>query len=298
MTMRLQRPGFLAAAAITLFTVQASADPTKAQCVTANASGQDLRRDGKLREAREQLHVCSDPKCPGVVRTDCTKRLDELEAAQPTIVFDATEGSGADITAVRVSVDNRVLVERLDGSALQLDPGEHVFTFEVTGQAPVSQRLVLKEGEKGRREKIVIGSPPPPPPPPPPPSEAASLPAETGMGSLKVLGLVGGGVGVAGIAVGSVFGLLTASAISKQKTDCGSATNCTNYAQAASDHSTWTTDSTISTVAFIAGGALLAGGAVLFLAARPATEPHAASALVVMPSVAPAGGGVLLKGEF
>jgi hypothetical protein len=285
----------LVAVAIGLATSPAVADPTKAQCATGNASGQDLRRDGKLAEARDQLRTCSDPKCPGAVRVDCAKRLDELETAQPTIVFDAKDGAGADLTVVKVSVDNRLVVEKLDGSAIQIDPGEHTFTFEVAGQAPVTQRIVVKEGEKGRHEKIVIGPPPPPPPPSPPPPPP---PPDQGMGTQKLLGIVGGGAGVAGIAVGGVFGLLTMSAVSKQKSDCGSATSCPNYTQAASDHSTWTTDGTISTIAFIAGGALLAGGTVLFFTAHPGTEQPAATGLVVVPGVGPGGGGILLKGAF
>jgi hypothetical protein len=284
------------AATLGLVTTPAAADLTKSQCATANANGQDLRRDGNLAEAREQLRSCASSSCPAVVHTDCTKRLDELEAAQPTIVFDAKDGSGADITVVKVGVDDQLLAEKLDGSALYVDPGEHTFTFEVVGQPPVTQHLVLKEGEKGRHEKIVVGSPPPLPaaktgPPIPPP--------EQGMGTQKVLGLVAGGVGVAGVAAGGVLGLLTASAISRQKTDCASATSCANRAQGVSDHSTWTTDGTLSTVAFVAGGVLLAGGAVLFFTARPSTERSpATTGLMVVPSAGPGGAGVLLKGRF
>jgi hypothetical protein len=95
-----------------------------------------------------------------------------------------------------------------------------------------------------------------------------------------------------------VFGLLTANAISQQKSDCASVTNCLHPAQAASDHSAWTRDGTISTAAFIAGGALLAGGAVLFFTAHHASESPAAARLVVVPGVGPGGGGMLLRGEF
>jgi hypothetical protein len=286
----------------------AAADVTKAACVTANASAQDLRRDGKLAEAREQLRICNDPKCPAIVRTDCTKRLDEVEAAQPTVVFDAKDGAGADLTAVKVSVDGKVLADRLVGSALQVNPGEHTFTFEVAGQPPVSRHLVLREGEKERHEQVVLGAaatPAPASPPPPPaalpvtPLEMAPAPASTGgLGGQKTLGLVLGGVGVAGLAVGGVFGALTASAISAQKNDCASATNCSNFAQAQSDHSTWSTDGTISTAAFIAGGALVAVGAVLFFTAKRPAEQPAATSLVVTPSVGPQSAGMLLKGAF
>lgn len=282
----------------------ARADVTKAQCVTANSTAQDLRRDRKLGEAREQLQICSDPKCPDIVRADCTKRLDELEGAQPTIVFDAKDGNGADLTVVKVSVDNKPLVDKLDGSALRIDPGEHTFTFEVAGQPPVTEHLVLKEGDKERHEKVVIGTPT---------AAAAGAAGDTGAAPMsnsggwstqKWIGVGVAGAGVVGLAVGGVFGVLTMSAINQQKTDCPSASNCPSYGAASSDHSTWTTDGTISTVGFIAGGALLAGGAILFFTAPKSTQEAPAAAKretprwVALPSIAPSGGGMLVQGAF
>ena len=148
------------AAAIASLTAPARADITRAQCIAANGQAQSLRRDGKLGEARDLLRSCSDPKCPNTVATDCTRRLDELESAQPTIVFDVKDGSGADLQAVKVTVDDRPLADKIDGTPFQADPGDHAFTFEVDGQAPVTQHFVLTEGQKGRHESIVIGPPP------------------------------------------------------------------------------------------------------------------------------------------
>ena len=45
-------------------------------CIDANAKAQELRRDGKLSEARTALNTCSNRACPGMVRDDCTLRLD------------------------------------------------------------------------------------------------------------------------------------------------------------------------------------------------------------------------------
>jgi hypothetical protein len=118
------------------------------------------------------------------------------------------------------------------------------------------------------------------------------------MGTQKILGLTAGGVGVAGLVVGGVFGALTASAISKQKSDCASAANCPNYSQAASDHSTWSTDGTVSTVAFVAGGLLVAGGATLFFTAGDGPVRSSGTGLVVAPSLGPGAAGMLIRGEF
>jgi hypothetical protein len=285
------------AVALTLAPTSVMADMTKGQCIAANTKAQDLRRDGKLSEARAQLQTCGDPSCPALVRDDCTRRLNELEGAQPTIIFDAKDGSGHDLSAVSVTMDGHPFADKLDGKALPVDPGEHEFTFTVAEQPPVTEKIVIKESAKERHESLVIGTPPPPPAVAVDMAPAPAAAAE-GMGTQKKVGIVLGAVGIAGVAVGGVFGLLTASAISKQKTDCASSANCANHAQAASDHSTWTTDGTVSTVAFIAGGALIASGAVLFFTARHATEEPTAAGLVVMPSLGPSGGGMLLRGEF
>jgi hypothetical protein len=104
-----------------------------------------------------------------------------------------------------------------------------------------------------------------------------------------------GGAGVVGIAVGGIFGVLTASAASQQKSDCSSSTNCSNRGQAASEHSVGSTDSTVSTVAFIAGGALLVTGAVLFFTAK---RDHQTTGFVVAPTAGTHTAGMLLRGEF
>jgi hypothetical protein len=79
--------------------------PTKVQCVDANAKGQDLRRDGELSGARAQFRACAVSACPALVRDDCNRRLDEVERAQPTIVFDTKDAAGRDLSAVKVLVD-------------------------------------------------------------------------------------------------------------------------------------------------------------------------------------------------
>jgi hypothetical protein len=144
----------------------ARADLTKDQCIDANTKGQELRRAGRLSAARQQLQSCATAACPGLVRNDCARRLDELEKVQPTIVFSVKDGGGKDVSAVKVSVDGRVLVETIDGTELQVDPGQHSFTFSVPGQPAVEKAIVLAEGDKARREEILVGGGEPAPAPP------------------------------------------------------------------------------------------------------------------------------------
>ncbi|HEY4016401.1 MAG TPA: hypothetical protein VGM06_23865 [Polyangiaceae bacterium] len=275
--------------------------PTKDRCIDANTRAQSLRRSGDFAGTREQLRMCADAHCPRMVRDDCAARFDELERAQPTIVFDAKSPEGADLSAVDVHVDGKALATKLDGTALSIDPGEHTLTFDVSGQPTVTKQLIVREGEKARHEVVVIGTPKPaaapspvlPATPPPSPPEAHS---STG----RTIGLVVGGVGLAGIAAGSVFGLLTKSAIDRQDQDCPSANNCSNHASATNDHDQAVRDGLFSEVGFIAGGALFVGGAIVFLVSGSGA-PHAVeptTGIVVTPSVGPSGAGLSLKGIF
>jgi hypothetical protein len=287
------------AVSLVLLASPAAADVTKAQCVDANTSAQTHRRDGKLSQARDELRLCGDPHCPRVVRDDCTRRIDEIELVQPTIVFDVKDPAGGDIGDVKVSVDERKLTEKLDGSALAIDPGEHTFTFQVEGQPSVALTIVVKEGEKSRRVSVVVGAAPPPPEPPPAkPEPAPSPPLPSGLGPFKTTGLVLGGVGVGGLALGAAFGIIASSKWSRSKNECGTATSCTNYTQAVSDHDSAVTSGTVSTIAFAAGGAMIALGGVLFFTAKPASAPSPATGIVLSPGAGPCAAGFPMAGRF
>jgi hypothetical protein len=150
--------GAAAFAAVFTLAVDASADdPTREQCFAANESAQSLRQSGKFQPARAQLLTCIAPSCPSAVRTDCEERLNELEKAMPTIVFAAKGPDGSDVSAVKVTMDGAPLVERLDGVAVAVEPGEHSFEFTAEGYPTVSKKLVVREGVKGRAEAIRLG---------------------------------------------------------------------------------------------------------------------------------------------
>jgi len=198
--------------------------------------------------------------------------MGELNAAVPTVVFTVKTAAGDELAAVNVTMDGEAVADHLDGSALSLDPGSHQFTFDVAGQPPLTKTVILHEGEKNRRETIVLGpiavpiaaAPAPLPAPP-----AGAAPSSGGHGQ-RVAGFVVGGAGAAGIIVGSIFGGLTFSAWGSAHTACPTNKNCD--AQAVSDRSSSVTDGTVSTAAFIVGGALLAGGVALYLLAPKAHE--------------------------
>lgn len=269
----------------------ALAKPTKSQCVDANTAGQAARLSGKLKEAREQLTLCGEAACPAIVRTDCIQRLDEIAKIQPTIVLGVKGTSGVDLTQVTVTVDGQLFTDKLDGTALPVDPGSHAFVFTIPGEPPVTRNLVIQEGEKGRIERVSLA-----PPLGPPSATSPGADAPSGLGTQRTLGVSAGAAGLAGVAVGAIFGALAISAADAQKQHCSSPTDCPDHDQALKDHADAETFGLASTISFIAGGTLLLTGPILFLTA-PSPRPKAAKWIFV-PVLSPSSGGVSVVGRF
>ena len=207
--------------------------PSVTECLTANADAIKLDNEHKLRAERKQLLVCAAESCPPEIRQECTKRLEQVSQAVPSIVFDVRDATGADMSVVKVTMDGEVLAERLIGTAIELDPGEHQFTFEVAGQPAVSKTFVIRVSEQNRRENIVFdqlnrapAAVPAPPPPAPPPAAPlpAPVPESKSLSGRRIAALVAGGVGVVGLGIGGAFGIDAISQRNKARTDCPNAT--------------------------------------------------------------------------
>jgi hypothetical protein len=261
-----------------------AADPTTAECLAANDKSIALRNEHKLLAARTQLLVCAAASCPGEVRKECLRRIDLVNASLPTVVIEAKDGAGNDLAAVKVTMDGDVLAEKLDGSALSLDPGAHTFTFELAGQPSITKQLVIREGQKDRREVLQFGAPVASAATAAAP--AAKAPATSSIessvdqvssstgGSQKTFAIVAAGVGVVGIGVGTIFGLSAMSKHDDANAKCPGA--CSDQAGV----ELWNdarTAGNISTVGFIVGGVGLATGAILWITAKPSrsTAIHA-----------------------
>ncbi|HSY23664.1 MAG TPA: hypothetical protein VK841_16165 [Polyangiaceae bacterium] len=285
---------------------------TNETCIDANAKAQELRREGKIAASRAQLNLCANRQCPGLVRDDCTRRLDELDRAQPTIVFSVKDASGADVSAVTVSVDGRKLADKLDGAPIAVDPGSHSFTFEPQGHAPITRQFVIHEGERGRLETSAIGT------------QNGGVsdghgPAVRGAGlagtaafdttptdhgsqsgqTQRIWGWSLGGVGVAGLAVGAAMGLLANSAWNDAKNGCNPM-SCLpqNRPSAESDRSNALTFSTVSDVSLAAGGALVVLGGVLIWTAPHGTHASPQTGWRIVPRIGPTGADLGFQGEF
>ena len=128
--------------------------PSKAECIDAYTSGQQLKKKGQLRAAHDRLLVCSRDPCPTGLQADCSEWLGEVQRIQPSIVVVARDESGRELTDVRVIVDGVLATSRLDGRSIAVDPGERQLRFETSGHGPVTQRVLVREGEKAREVQV------------------------------------------------------------------------------------------------------------------------------------------------
>jgi hypothetical protein len=119
-------------------------------CFSSAESAQTLRKAGHLRDARDKLTVCANATCPASVQNDCTNWAREVDAALPTIVVQAHDAKGNDLTDVRVVVDGKTFATRLDGKPIAVDPGSHALRIERAGATPVERSLVAVQGQKER----------------------------------------------------------------------------------------------------------------------------------------------------
>ncbi len=132
----------------------------KSDCFQSHEQGQLSRNGGKLRDARELFLQCSNESCPALVRKDCLEWLEQVGAAQPSVIIAATDSQGRDTGDVRFFVDGVQIAERLTGASIVLDPGEHRFRFEMQGAQAVEQSMLLREGEKDRKVTVQFATTP------------------------------------------------------------------------------------------------------------------------------------------
>ena len=265
-----------------------AASPVRAQdraaCLQAASDGQTSRNAHKLIDARARFRLCAGIACPSVVQAQCVSWLAEVERSLPTVVVTAKDAAGADLVDVKVTVDGVPFATKLDGGAVPLDPGPHTFHLELADGTARDEPVVVREGAKDQSIAVVLRRPgeeaapaPPSPSPAPPPAgvvavPAAGEPSSSGLGGMRVAALVVGGVGVAGIAVGAVFGVQAMSKKNQSDAQCpgGSTGPCSDEGVSLAKQGV--SAGNASTVAFAVGLAGVAGGVVLWLTApRPSS---------------------------
>ncbi len=185
-------------------------DAATEACLLAHTAGQRAQKAGRLLEARAQFLTCAAATCPDLAKQQCVPWLAEVEAKIPSVVFAVRDESGADLSRVRVSVDGKLLTQRLDGRSIPLDPGSRRVSFEADGFVPVTQTFLLREGERSRTIQVELTRKSKP---------AAPAPTSSSPGVPWTVWALGG-VGVAALGAGGYFFFDGKSDVSEMRDSC------------------------------------------------------------------------------
>jgi serine/threonine-protein kinase len=264
---------------ITTMTVSSIAradEPTTLECLGAHEESLALQGKHQLRAARQKLLSCSSSACPADVRAECMQKVQELNAQVPTIVFETVDADGRDLVAVSVTMDGERLTDRLEGTSIAVDPGQHTFIFEWTGHPTIERTLVVHEGEQDRHERVAW-----------PPAPASRW------GRARIAGLALAGAGVIAVGIGTFYGIEAWSTRDGARTGCR-ANPCTGP-DAEAHAAQWNeavSQGNKSTIAFVGGAVGLAAGAALWFIGRPHDGATPLTAVAVGP------GGLTLAGRW
>ncbi|HEX8793221.1 MAG TPA: hypothetical protein VF765_19895 [Polyangiaceae bacterium] len=209
---------------------------------------------------------------------------------QLTIALPATAPSGTTVTRDGDPVGAPSL-----GVALPVDPGEHVLVAKTPDGVRHETRVTI---ERGQRRSVVLDLTAPPTPTPTPTSTSTPTPTPTPTppptptptnNPVRTWAWIAGGIGLAGIAVGSIAGAVVMSDASTIHSQCQSDLSCSPSGLNAASQSR--TFGVLSDVGFAVGGAGLVTSLVLFL--LPGPKP-----VVPIASAQPHGGFVGLRATW
>jgi hypothetical protein len=226
---------------------------------------------------------------------EAERRAKLLEPLLPMLAIAVAPASMA--PGLSVKRDGHEVGKELWGTGIPVDPGEH----RVEASAPGREAWSAAVQVEGRPGTIAVNVPPLALAPVP--ADASSTggvePRGAGWSAQRTAGVFVGGVGAAGIVVGSVFGAITLRKTSDSSRYCepGTPTRCSPEGIGLRNEAKATAK--VSDAAFALGAAALIGGVILFVAA-PSGEPRKASALrlEVGPAVGATRAGMVLHGAW
>ena len=232
------------------------------------------RRDGrKDRESAAQEHASA------------------LEPRLPHLTI-AVAPEARSLPGLEVREDGAIMGSAAWGDG-PVDPGAHILEATAPGKKAFSTKFSIDPGEKKTVRVPALEDEPQSAPSASAaatpitgstsgsssaPSTATAPPPETSH-TLRNVGLVVGGVGLASTAAGLVLGLVALNKAGNDNKACPEAT-CANQ-QAVNDNKTAGTLADASTATFIAGGACVAVGTVLFVLGQRQTKDSSGSTAAV-----------------
>lgn len=227
-----------------------------------------------FREAAVRARQAGDE----ALRQLATKRADGIAPRVPRVVL--VPAPGTEQAPVVVSCDGVPLDRAAVGAPIPMDPGTHSIEATLPGHATFRRTFTLPPRDALVSIPIQL---------PPDVAPAAVVEVDPSSGPHTVA-LVLAGVGITGVAVGSIFGVAAMTSWSRARGECTSGySGCSP--DALSLQSVVKTDALWSTVGFVGGGAGLLSAALLWLVTSKPTR-------AVQPVVGAGRLGLELTGHF
>ncbi len=275
--------------------------------------GDCYERSGKTATAWATFHSAASAAAAAGQAPRQKIALDKAAALEPKLSrLTVVVPSESQLEGLEIKRDGLGLGKPIWGTAVPVDPGEHELIVSAPGRA--TWKTTVKVAAGAAQESVSI----PVLEKAPEAAGAALAPAgESGTavppqgeqhptadvkpagkwGTQRVLGISAAGLGVVGLAVGTIYGLKMKSLQDDAKANClDYPKGCNADGLAANDDAKGA--GTLATVGFIAGGALLAAGAVLYLTAPSAKPAQQSAAWTVSPLAGRGEGGLLLRGAW
>jgi hypothetical protein len=209
-------------------------------------------------------------------------RADALRSRIPVLVIDVP--APARLQGLTVVLDDEVVRPEAWSSTRRVEPGNHVVSAKAPGYVSWETRAALVEGASSTvtipvLQQVAQVAPPAPELPAaalavePASSSPPRPPVRADAGRVqRPLGIVATGAGLATVAVGGVFGVLSLQAHDQGQASCSSVTNACTMQQGVDDRSTAIRLGDISTALVIGGGVLAVVGAIVWWTA-PSAPP-------------------------
>jgi hypothetical protein len=248
---------------------------------------------GEYRDAAQQAERANDKR-----KKFAADHAAALESRLPHLVIIAVDP----VPGLTVTRDGVTLGLASLGSPLPVDPGAHQISAKAPGYEPFSAQVEVETGKKLEVKIPALTALPPEPDAPVTPGLPVEPPKDRADGSVRVAGFVVGGVGVAAVAVGAVFGVLSGNQADIAEENCGEEKKCTTP-EGIDAVSKGTNYAWVSNIGFGVGAVGVILGTYLIITGGADPEPdapaaEAAGSWTILPSIGPQGGEVRARFVF
>lgn len=238
---------------------------------------------GRLVEAYEIYRTIIregvQPDKPDAFKRALAEAKQEVKVVEPRLAWVAVNVVGAPPEQVEVTLNGSVIPSAALGAQRPADPGTLRVEAKAEGYRPAEAVVELSEGQHLAPIELRMVELPKPPPMVAAPREQPIMTADGGEPafiSQSTLGYIALGLGGAGLAVGSVTGIIAVNrrqeledipCLLRDRSNCYVANDSAVVRKTLAAENDLETFSTAATISFIAGGALAATGLILLLTA-------------------------------